>query len=304
MLKLLLMCALLLSAGPTAAQDETPAPPEAPALAIEQLGDGLQRISGPVAGCVLVLQTPAGMLLVDSEDSKNAEALDAMLFTLGKSRVNTIVNSHYHFDHVGGNGRHRQGARIIAHENMWAQAIKDTTIPEWNNWHREAAPADAKPTETFSDSMSVLLAGTPVILWHVPAAHTDGDVMTWFPTYNVLHTGDIVEVDAAPFIDWWVGGSLKGMIAGCDRILQMADDETKIVPGHGAVVDRAYVREYRNMLADIGKRADAAVSDSVSMKDFLESNPAAAYADRVGSERSARRLAALIYFGANGMKLE
>jgi glyoxylase-like metal-dependent hydrolase (beta-lactamase superfamily II) len=298
------VCALLLAAATTAAQDETPAKPEPAPLTVEQLGDGLQRISDPVAGCVLVLQTPAGMLLVDSEDAKNAEPFDALLFTLGKSRVNTIVNSHYHYDHIGGNGRHRQGARIIAHANMWAQAVKDTTIPEWNNWHREAAPADAKPTETFSDSMSVHLAGTPVILWHVPAAHTDGDVMTWFPTYNVLHTGDIVEVGAAPFIDWWAGGSLTGMIAGCDRILQMADDDTKIVPGHGDVVDRAYVRDYRNMLADIGKRAEAAVQDSVSMKDFLETDPAEAYAEKVGGARSARRLAALIYFGASGMKTD
>jgi glyoxylase-like metal-dependent hydrolase (beta-lactamase superfamily II) len=291
-------------AVPAATEDEAPTKGSVPALEIERLGDGLQRISGTAAGGVIVLQTPAGMLLVDSEDAKHAEAFDALLFTLGKSRVHTIVNSHYHGDHIGGNARHRRSARIIAHANMWAQAQKDTTIPEWGDWHREAAPKESRPTETFSDSMSLHVAGRPVILWHMPRAHTDGDIVTWFPTYNVLHTGDIVEVGAAPFIDWWAGGSLAGMIAACDKLLQMADNDTKIVPGHGRVVDREYLRAYRNMLADLGKRAAEAARKGVSLKDFLETKPAADYNDQVGGERSARQLAALIYFGANGMKLE
>lgn len=303
MQRLLLLLALAVAA-PAQAEEQAAPEAKAPALEVEALGDGLHRISGSEAGCVLVLQSPRGMLLVDTGDAKEAEALDAILFELGKMRIHSIVNSHYHFDHIGGNARLGKDTRIVAHANVWAQAKKDTTIPEWGDWHREPAPAGARPTEALEDSTTLHVSGVPVVLWHMPNAHTDGDLVTWFPTHNVLHTGDIVEIGAPPFIDWWAGGSLEGMIAACDKLLNMADKETKIVPGHGDVITWLQLRDYRNMLADIGKRADEAVANGVSMEKWLETRPAAAYEEQVGGERRARRLAALIYYGANGMKLE
>jgi glyoxylase-like metal-dependent hydrolase (beta-lactamase superfamily II) len=298
-------CALFVLAAlaprPLGAED-APAPKPV-ALNVEALDATLYRISGTEAGAVLVLVGKKGLLLVDSEDAAHAAAFDSVLRTISPLPVKTIVNTHYHFDHIGGNERYRKkGAKVVAHENMWAQAVKDTVVADWGNWQRKPAPQGAKPQTTFADSLRLDFEGDPVVLTHVPAAHSNGDVMVWFPKHNVLHTGDVVEIGAPPFVDLWAGGTVGGMINGVDRFARASNEATRIVPGHGAIITRSDLREYRKMLATVANRAAESIREGRDLKGFLALEPAAQFEDRVGGARGARQLATLLFLGLNGMR--
>jgi glyoxylase-like metal-dependent hydrolase (beta-lactamase superfamily II) len=284
------------------AADAVPAPAPV-AYAVEKFDDRLYRISGSEAGGVMVLIGTKGLLLVDSEDAANAAAFDSVLRTISPLPVRYVVNTHYHYDHIGGNGRYRRkGAKIVAHANMWAQALKDTVVVDWGRWHRKAAPKDAKPTTLVRDSLRIMLDGDPVVLTHIPGAHSDGDLIVWLPNHNVLHTGDIVEVGAPPFIDLWTGATVGGMIAGVDQIVRAGNDGTRIVPGHGTPITRAELREYRRMLGTLANLAAESIAEGRELAGFLTLEPAAQFADRLGGERGARQTATLFFYGLNGMK--
>jgi len=253
-----------------------------------------------------VLRTDRGAVVVDTMTfRRQGVRIRELAEELGGGPVQAIVNTHYHFDHIGGNERYaREGAEVIAHENLWTQALKDTVIADYGDWHRKAAPAGAKPTRTFADTLRLDHEGDPVVLSHVPAAHSDNDVMVSFPRHNVLHTGDVVEIGAAPFVDLWAGGTVGGMINGIDRFLRASNDETRIVPGHGSIITRAELREYRAMLATLANRAVESIAEGRDLEGFLALAPAAQFEDRLGGARGARNLSALLFYGLNGMKRE
>jgi glyoxylase-like metal-dependent hydrolase (beta-lactamase superfamily II) len=225
-----------------------------------------------------------------------------VLRTVSRLPVKYVVNTHYHFDHIGGNARYRKGAKIVAHRNMWAQAVKDTVIDDWGKWHREPASKDAKPTVLVDDSLRIDFEGDPVVVTHVPAAHTNGDLMVWFPRHNVLHTGDVVEIGAPPFVDVWAGGSVGGMINGIDRFLSTSNENTRIVPGHGAIISRAELRDYRLMIATIANLAAESIREGRDLERFLALEPGAKYEEQLGSARGVRNTAALFFYCLNGMK--
>ena len=255
------------------------------------------------AGNVLVLEGERSLLLVDTQDPVNAAAFDSTLAHLSPKPPRTIVNTHYHEDHLGGNARWRaRGAVVWAHERLAAQAAKDTVIHEMGDWHRVAAPPEAMPTRTFADSARFEFEGTDVQLFHLPAAHTDNDLVVWLPQTGVLHAGDIVEVGAPPFIDWWAGGSIDGMISAVDWVLGRTDDRTRIVPGHGEVVDRKWVVEYRRMLATVRSRAQQAIRDGKTRQEFADSNPCREWEDRLGGELGARSFATQVHHGLGGKR--
>jgi Zn-dependent hydrolases, including glyoxylases len=108
---------------------------------------------------------------------------------------------------------------------------------------------------------------------HADSAHTSGDAVIWFRDANVIHTGDIVELGAPPFLDWWGGGTLDGMIRGVDLVLAHADDKTRIVPGHGWVTNRSEVATYRKMLVTMRERTLAAIGAGQSVEQYLATQP-------------------------------
>jgi glyoxylase-like metal-dependent hydrolase (beta-lactamase superfamily II) len=221
------------------------------------------RDLGPVGfanGNILVHDDGTDVLLVDAQSDRRVGLADSSLRALTTRPVTTVVTTHYHDDHIGGNPHWKaQGARLVAQCNVAIQARKDTTIAEWREWHRTPAPPDALPTECFTDSLTIARKGEQVVLHHVPSAHTDGDLIIWLPGANVLHMGDVLELGAPPFIDYWTGGTWKGMLAAIDAGLAIANDQTIIVPGHGPTTGRAGMAAYRAMLQDVGERVRDAV---------------------------------------------
>ena len=162
-----------------------------------------------------------------------------------------MVTTHYHDDHIGGNPHWKaQGARLVAQCNVAVQARKDTTITEWRDWHRTPAPADALPTECFTDSLAIARNGEQVLLHHVPTAHTDGDLIIWLPGQRPAHGRRARARRAAVhrLLDRRKLGracSPRSMPASPSRMT-----ETIIVPGHGPTTNRAGMVAYRAMLQD------------------------------------------------------
>ena len=272
---------------------------QAPArMRTEQLAPGLHLVTGGDAGNVLVLESGDGVLLVDTRDTSEVAPFDSIVRTLSTKRVRTVINTHYHFDHVGANAHYAaRGAKLIAQKQLPALARRDTIIPEMRNWRLVPIASRGIPKQTFGDSMSFRFGQQAVVLYHPPKAHTGGDAIIWLRDADVMHVGDIVEIGAPPFIDWWGGGSLDGMIAACERILAIGGPSTRIVPGHGPVVTRDEVREYRDMLVTIRSRVTAALDSGRTRDQLLETSPTKEFDARLGGEGRAKGFARLVWYG-------
>lgn len=273
---------------------------EAPdSIRVQRLHATIHVASGFENGNVLILASDTGLLLVDAQSAKRVAALNSAITRISALPVRVVVNSHYHADHTEGNALFRQlGAAIVAQRNASVQAAKDTTIVEWDNWHRTPLAAAAMPTRLVDDSLAFTFGAERVVLLHAPRAHTDGDLLVWLPRANVLHIGDILEVGAPPFIDWWSGGSLRGMVQAIDRVLPMVNERTAIVPGHGAVSSRADLLRYREMLTTVESRVAAQATRGATLAEVLSARPAREWEASLGGERRAGHFVRLVYYGA------
>ena len=288
-----------IAAAPLTAQTQAG---EVEGISVESIRGSVRVFRGYTNGNVLAVPTSAGALLVDAQSAKRVAELDSALRSAGIRDVQVVVTTHYHGDHLEGNAHWRAaGARVLAHANVTKQAVKDTNIADFG-WHRTAASPTALPTTSVGDSTRFVLGADTIYLLHAPRAHTDGDLLVWIPARNVLHTGDIVELGAFPFLDRWGGGTLDGMIAAVDRILRIADDETLIVPGHGATANRNRVFAYRAMLVTIRDRVAAMVRSGMSLDAVLAAAPLAEFAGENGGERAARRFTWLVYYDLSPLR--
>jgi cyclase len=288
---LTLLAAAALSVPPLLAQDPL-------VMRIQPVGPGTWIISGFTNGNILVLEGRHHVYLVDGQTERRVGLADSALRTVTSLPVTVVINTHYHEDHISGNPYWRhQGAEIVGTEALVREAKKDTIIPELD-WHRTAATPDALPTRTFHDSLSLDLDGEPVIVLHPPNAHTSGDAIVWLPRRNILHTGDILEREAPPFIDWWAGGTLDGMISGVDFIDTRIDDRTVLVPGHGTTTDRAGLLAYRRMLVAARERISTALARGDSLNAIVASRPLREFEAMLGGER---RVGQFVWQTARGM---
>jgi cyclase len=264
----------------------------------EALAPGLTVVSGFANGNILVLTGPDGTLLVDAQSAKRVGLADSVLANIGAPPVRWVINTHYHGDHVEGNALFRgRGAEVVGQEQLPVQMAKDTTITSWHDWHREPAAPGALPTRTFRDSLTMRVNGQRVIVTHIPAAHTDGDAIVWLPDANVIHIGDLFEHLAPPFIDWWSGGRIEGMLAGVDWGLEHSDNATRIVPGHGPVGTRADLLRYRGMLLGLSSAVATQANAGQTLAEIQASQPAAPWQPMLGSQRRMDELVALLYLG-------
>jgi len=267
-------------------------------MRLERVSERIAVISGYANGNILVVAGTGGVLLVDGQSARRVALADSALRTFSAEPVRLVVNTHYHDDHTEGNAFWRQrGARVMAHRNVPVQAAKDTTIPEME-WDRNPRAADAMPDSTFTDSMEVTVSGVLVRAIHIPPAHTDGDVIVWLPNNDIVHTGDLIETEAFPFIDWWAGGSLGGMIAAIDALLARGGQATRYVPGHGPIVGRAFLETQREMLVTMGRRIRDAINAGQTLEQVQAARPTQDYEARLGfSERSGRQFTRVLYLG-------
>lgn len=267
-------------------------------MTISPVAPGIHVISGFANGNILVIEGPMDLLLVDAQSGKRVALADSALRTVTRKPVRQVVFTHYHEDHTQGMAHWKaQGAFAVAHQNVGPEMAKDTTITE-RNWHRTPAAADAMPTLTFRDSLALDVSGNRVWLHHIPPAHTNGDAVVVVPWANVIHTGDLVEPGAPPFIDYWAGGSVQGMIGATEWLLRRVNDSTKIVPGHGPVIDRATLLEHQKMLITVRDRIGVSVQGGKTEEQVVADQPAREWETLLGGPRGAMHFVKLIYLGA------
>jgi glyoxylase-like metal-dependent hydrolase (beta-lactamase superfamily II) len=189
-----------------------------------------------------------GTFLIDDQYAPLTEKIVAAIKSVGGEFPKFLINTHYHGDHTGGNENLGQGGTIIfSHDNVRERLSIGAFIAVFN-LKQEAISRGGLPVVTFSETISFHLNGDSIRAIHAPHAHTDGDSFIYFKNANVIHAGDLFFNGFYPFIDVSNGGSLKGMINAVDRVLALADDNTKIIPGHGPRGDKAQLANYRQML--------------------------------------------------------
>ena len=254
----------------------------------------------PVSGNVYMLQGVGGniglavgddaVFVVDDQYAPLTRKILAAIATVTPRPVRFVVNTHWHFDHIGGNETlGEMGALIYAHENVrrrmsvggFIQAL-NTTVP--------ASPRAALPVVTFTDAVTFHINDDSVRVLHVAPAHTDGDAIIHFTRANVVHMGDVFHNAGLPFVDLSSGGSLQGFIAAADRVLALSNAQTKIIPGHGPLADRARLKVYRDMTVALRDRIRALISTGKTIEQILALNIGAAYAKEFpgGHERFVR----------------
>lgn len=222
------------------------------------------------------------VFLVDDELAPLSTKVSAAIAKLTAKPVKFIFNTHWHYDHTGGNENFgKSGAIIVAHENVRKRMDSEQFI-EFLRTNVPASPKVALPVVTFVGSVSFHLNGEELRAIHVPRAHTDGDAIVHFLKSDVIHMGDVFFNGFYPFIDTSSGGSVDGVIAACDQVLGIATEKNRIIPGHGPLSDRAGLRAYRDMLATVSGRIKKMISEGRKLEDITASNVSADFDEKWG----------------------
>ena len=248
---------------------------EQPQVSVEStdLGDGLYMLSTGVAGNLAVLNGPDGVVMVDDQLPNTGGLIEgAVVEITGGDAPRFIVNTHWHGDHTGGNAHFAQlGTTIAAHHNIRARL--DNAEAEW------AQAPGILPILTFGDDLTFHMNGQTVEAVHIPHAHTDGDAMVYFREANVLHMGDTFFSGRFPYIDLSAGGSVDGFAVAMERGLEIAGDETRIIPGHGPLSTRVELQASLDMLREAAFRVRNLVEAGADLATVRAAAPLADFHD-------------------------
>jgi glyoxylase-like metal-dependent hydrolase (beta-lactamase superfamily II) len=246
------------------------------------LSPRMSAILGP-DGNVLAADSDEGVILVDGG---HASWADALLQTVsgvfpGKP-VRALVNTHWHEEQTGANrSLGERGAEIIAHENtkLW---LGSEVWVRWSDKKYPPLPKAAQPTTTVYDPGALTIGGRRVDHGWARDAHTDGDLFLFFPDENVLVAGGFVSNAGWPVIDWWTGGWTVGMLNGFDRLLEVANERTRIVPAVGPLMSLAELEQQHAMYLTVFERIHAMLVKALAVDEVLAAKPTAEYDARYG----------------------
>lgn len=226
-----------------------------------------------VGGNVVVHIGPDGKLMIDSSVATAARQIHDALEKLDAHPLKLLINTHWHFDHTDGNAAmHDEGAFIIAQENTRIRLSSPQNI-EILGASFPAAPTSGLPQQTFVDGEKLFFDNDELHLVHTPNAHTDSDIYVHFVNPNIIHAGDLWFNGMYPLIDYSSGGTINGMIRGVDEVIELANDKTKIVPGHGPLGDKTALAVYREMLATVANRVEKLKISGQTLEQVIAQKP-------------------------------
>lgn len=252
---------------------------------------GVHMLVG-AGGNIAVAVGDDAVFIVDDQFAPLTPKIQAAIAALTSKPVKFVVNTHWHFDHTGGNENFgKAGAMIVAHDNVRKRMSTEQFIAALNR-RDPASPAAALPVVTFSDGVTFHINGDSVVVTHVAPAHTDGDAIIRFLKANVVHMGDVFNNAGLPFVDLSSGGSINGIIAAAEQVYAMTDAQTKIIPGHGALTNRDRLKQYREMLVALRDRMRREVAAGRTVDQVIALKITEAYAKDFpgGHERFVRLL--------------
>ena len=267
MIRKLILLAAPLFAAPALAQMPDFSKVE---IKAETLAPGVAVLFG-AGGNIGVSYGPDGTVLIDDQFAPLTAKIEAAVAALGAAPVRFLVNTHWHFDHSGGNENFGKTATILAHKSVRTRlaaggTVAGNTLPP--------APPHALPEITYDDGVQFHLNGDTIDAVFSGGGHTDGDTVLYWRKANVIHTGDLMMSNAPfPFVDVASGGNAVKLVAALDKVLAMTNAQTKVIPGHGPVVTRVELKAWRDGIADGVETVRKARAAKQTLEGLLAANP-------------------------------
>ena len=221
-------------------------------LSIAQVKDGLHIITGP-GGNIGVRVTVEGVILIDDKYPQDFDEIQSLVATVSDLPVKYVINTHHHGDHSGSNASFLQVADVIAHKNARDNMLR--------------GDQDGPPRLIYTDQTSVFLGEAEVRAYYMGRGHTNGDSVVYFPDLKTVHGGDLLH-GTAPFIDYANGGSSRGWVGTMNNILSL--DWNTAIPGHGEVMDRRDVLNFRNQMEAVRIRMAELIRQGLEADDAPE----------------------------------
>jgi len=242
--------------------------------ATQIIGPGLYSLNWGTMGLnVGMFAGDDGIVLVDAQDERAIPRLRSEIAKRSSAPVRMVINTHWHFDHVGGNETFRKDAAVtIAHENTLSRLMTEQSNPLGGV--QRAFPPSFWPALTFRDSLSIHFNGDDIDVVHVPNAHTDGDVIVRLRKANVLFAADLFNNGDYTRVDLR-GGSLDGMIAAYEKLLPTLDDEVKVVPGRGRIGKKKDLQDYLTVMKALRARIGRLIEQGKSVEQTIALKPTA-----------------------------
>lgn len=233
----------------------------------EPLAPGVAVLFG-AGGNIAVSHGEDGTILIDDQFAPLSTKIEAAVAALGAAPVSHVVNTHWHGDHTGGNANFGgSGATIFAHENVRIRLAAGTD-------RQAPAPAEALPVVTFAQGLKLHLNGDTIRLAYLGGGHTDGDAVVFWEEKNIVHMGDLYfKISGYPFMDLNSGGSVYNALRTLDLVIGMIDDQTKVIPGHGPMSNKAELVAYRAMVGEAVKRVEALKAQGKSLEEAIAAKP-------------------------------
>jgi glyoxylase-like metal-dependent hydrolase (beta-lactamase superfamily II) len=261
-------------------------------IAVAQDFDEVEIIVHPVAGQVYYIEGRGGniglfvgddgVFLVDDQFAPLTDKIVAAIRPLSDRPIRFLVNTHLHPDHTGGNENFgKMGALVFGHDNVRRQM-------------QISAYTQEPPLVTYSRDVSFHINGETVHVFKTPDAHTNGDSYIFFKGSNVIHAGDVYRTTSYPYIDTNNGGSYLGTIKALELLVDVADGDTKIIPGHGVISNAEEVQGFLDMLLVIRDRVRASIDEGMSLEEAQAAGLTKEYDERWESGRRIGSSAALI----------
>ena len=260
-----------------------------------QLAPDFWTLEG-AGGTISVLTGNDGILLVDSQFAPLTDKLVAAIRRISDKPIRFLVDTHVHPDHVGGNANFAKlGATIFARDQLrWRMEHPNAAA---DGTPGKPAPEQALPVVTYNASLSIHVDGEDVRLLPVVAAHTDGDTVVSFPGHDIIAAGDIFRSFGYPYVDLASGGTLAGILEGLSEIVDRAGPATKIIPGHGPIVDRNAVLAQRDLILAVRAKVLRQVEQGKTLDEVIASHPTADIDARIpgGTPQTADRFVTWVY---------
>ena len=238
----------------------------------QKLADGVYMLTG-AGGNIGASIGEDGVIIIDDQFAELTPRIQEALTKLSPKPVRFVINTHWHFDHTGGNENlGKAGSIIVAHDNV-RRRMSVASFNQFFNRESPASPKDALPVVTFDKNVTFHFNGEEIFVFHFANAHTDGDSLILFRNANVLHAGDIFFNGIYPFIDADNGGSIDGMIAAAGQVLAMVKPDTKIIPGHGPLGNAAELKAFRDMLAELRDNVAKLIREGKTVEQAIAATP-------------------------------
>ena len=241
------------------------------------LGNKTYMLEGQGGNITIAVGTD-GIIMVDSQFAPLHDKIKAAIEKLSPLPIKYLINTHYHGDHTGGNALfHKDGATVVAEDNIRVRLAAGNAPNGLTGAKMAPQPAEGLPTDTYSGgSKTVEVGGRKALLTHVYNAHTDGDTWVYFDDANVLDTGDTFgNTGRYNTIDFTNGGDIRGLIRAVDGYIKVSNDNTKIVPGHGALAKKADLVAWRAMLVTSRERIEKLFNEGKSEQEVVAAKPLA-----------------------------